>query len=191
MTDGVLNDEEKRGVELVLIRAADDIVYREQLLKDPRATLQGSGLGDKEIEAIETLNRVGLEELGVNVRAFRSFLRDNGNGVAAIHPIMEAVRQQQGDAIPRLSDLEKQTVEEIFRKAASDPTYRDGLLANPRLALQASGLGEEAIRSLEQMNRVGMEELGVNVRPLRAFLRDNGNGAPMAFAIGAAGAKKP
>lgn len=184
MAQEVLSDEGRLRVQRVLAKAADDIVFREALLKDPRAALKGSDLQEDEIAAVERLNRVGLEELGVNIRAFRSFLRDNGNSSPAIGHLM-AVASKEQSARPQLTDDEKKSLEDVLREAASDPIYRQGLLTDPRKVLLAKGLSETVIETVEHLNRVGMEELGVDVRPLRAFLRDNGNSSPMAFAIGA------
>lgn len=74
-----LDTQAKERVEGVLARAADDIAFRELLLADPAEALKDSDLTDDEKQALSHMRRVALEEWGVDVRRFRSFLMDNGN----------------------------------------------------------------------------------------------------------------
>jgi hypothetical protein len=78
---GTLTSEGKRRVESVLARAAEDIQFRELLLEEPEVALAGTELADEERRILSTMRRVALEEWGVDVRQFRSFLMDNGNKV--------------------------------------------------------------------------------------------------------------
>jgi hypothetical protein len=66
------------------MRAAGDINFRETLLNNPEIALENSGLDVDEIRMVSNMRRVGLEEWGIDVRRFRSFLRDNGNKVSAL-----------------------------------------------------------------------------------------------------------
>ena len=79
-----LTTQSRDRIVQCLLRAANDISYREQLLNAPEAALQTSGLDPDEIRMVSTMRRVGLEEWGIDVRRFRSFLRDNGNKVSAL-----------------------------------------------------------------------------------------------------------
>jgi len=82
MTSGIvpITDDGKLRVEELLTRAAGDIEFRELLMNDPAAALEGTDLTPSEREAIAGLRHVALEEWGVDVRAFHSFILDNGNG---------------------------------------------------------------------------------------------------------------
>jgi hypothetical protein len=71
----------KARVEEVLERAATDINFRNLLLRDPSRALCETSLSEAEIEMLASMRRVALEEWGVDVRRFRSFLRDNGTKV--------------------------------------------------------------------------------------------------------------
>lgn len=179
-----LSDDGKVRIERVLVRAANDIDFRERLIRDPREALNDSDLPPEEIEAICTLQRVGLEELGVNIRAMRGFLRDNGNSAPALNYAIQVAAAESSVGIPQLTEQEKERIEGVLRKAAGDVAFREALFSNTRVTLAAEGLSESEITAVERLNRVGMEELGINIRPFRAFMRDNGNSSPMAFAIG-------
>jgi hypothetical protein len=76
-----LTPEGKRRVEALLSRAAEDIRFRELLLEDPEMALADTDLTEQERRTLSTMRRVALEEWGVDVRRFRSFLMDNGNKV--------------------------------------------------------------------------------------------------------------
>ncbi len=76
-----LSAEAKQRLEAVLARAAEDIAFRNQLLRDPTEALSNSGLGADEIRVLSSMRRVALEEWGLDVRRFRAFLRDNGTKV--------------------------------------------------------------------------------------------------------------
>jgi hypothetical protein len=79
-----LSEESKKNLEKVLDRAAEDIEFRERLLSSPAAALKDSGLSKEEIKGVSDLRRVGLEEWGINVRKFRTIMRDNGNSVRGL-----------------------------------------------------------------------------------------------------------
>lgn len=74
-----LTPEGKERVEAVLRRAADDIAFRELLLAQPSEALKDTDLTAEEAEVLAGMRRVALEEWGVDVRSFRSFVLDNGN----------------------------------------------------------------------------------------------------------------
>ena len=74
-----LTPEGKERVEAVLRRAANDIAFREQLLAQPSEALKDTDLTSEEAEVLASMRRVALEEWGVDVRNFRSFVLDNGN----------------------------------------------------------------------------------------------------------------
>jgi hypothetical protein len=65
-------------------------------------------------------------------------------------------------------------VETILQQAAKDIKFRELLTENPKEALKNSGLTEEEISVISTMRRVALEEWGIDVRPFRGFLRDNG-----------------
>lgn len=75
----ILSAESKAKVEDVLRRAAEDISFREQLLTEPAVALEGVELTAEEKELLVSMRRTALEEWGVDVRRFRTFLMDNGN----------------------------------------------------------------------------------------------------------------
>lgn len=79
MTTAALTPEGKVRVETVLARAAQDISFRELLLADPVAALSDTDLTEEERHALASMRRVALEDWGVDVRRFRTFLMDNGN----------------------------------------------------------------------------------------------------------------
>lgn len=74
-----LSTEGRARVEAVLRRAAEDIGFREQLLTEPDVALEGVELDAQEREVLTSMRRTALEEWGVDVRRFRTFLMDNGN----------------------------------------------------------------------------------------------------------------
>lgn len=74
-----LTPEGRERVEAVLRRAADDITFRELLLAQPSEALKDTDLTPEEAEVLAGMRRVALEEWGVDVRSFRSFVLDNGN----------------------------------------------------------------------------------------------------------------
>lgn len=76
-----LTPELKKKVESILAQAAQDISFRERLQKDPEQVLTAQGLTKQQASVVSDLRRVKLEEWGVDVRKFRSFLRDNGNKI--------------------------------------------------------------------------------------------------------------
>ena len=85
-----LTPDGKKRVEAVLRRAADDISFRESLLSSPRDALKDTALTTEETEVLVGMRRVALEEWGIDVRDFRSFVLDNGNKVtvpADIDPV--------------------------------------------------------------------------------------------------------
>lgn len=73
-----LSAEGKARIEAVLARAAEDIEFREALLLSPETALESTDLTEQERELLSTMKRVALEEWGVDVRLYRSFLMDNG-----------------------------------------------------------------------------------------------------------------
>ncbi len=77
-----LTAEGKQRVEAILTRAAGDIEFRELLLVDPEAALSDADLTEDERRALTSMRRVALEEWGVDVRQFRTFLMDNGAKIA-------------------------------------------------------------------------------------------------------------
>jgi hypothetical protein len=76
-----LTDEGRARVQAVLTRAAEDIEFRERLLSDADGALASTDLTPEEKSVLSVMRRVALEEWGVDVRRFRSFLRDNGNRI--------------------------------------------------------------------------------------------------------------
>lgn len=74
-----LTPDGKVRVEAVLRRAADDIGFRESLLSNPSEALKDTDLTAEEAGVLASMRRVALEEWGVDVRSFRSFVLDNGN----------------------------------------------------------------------------------------------------------------
>lgn len=74
-----LTTDGKERVESVLRRAAEDITFRELLLENPAEALKDTDLTEDEAAVLGTMRRVALEEWGVDVRSFRSFVLDNGN----------------------------------------------------------------------------------------------------------------
>lgn len=74
-----LSRASKSRVESVLMRAAQDINFREMLLTNPTKALESTDLTQEEIEVLSSMQRVKLEEWGVDVRRFRAWMRDNGN----------------------------------------------------------------------------------------------------------------
>ena len=81
-----LTIEGKARVERVLERALTDISYRERLRDDPWSALNDTDLRPDEKKMLFAMHRVALEEWGIDVRRFRSFLRDNG---FKINPTLE------------------------------------------------------------------------------------------------------
>jgi hypothetical protein len=77
--------------------------------------------------------------------------------------------------IPELDEEGKTRVEAVLRRAADDIQFRMGLMNDPESTLADTDLTAEEKRLVASMRRVGLEEWGVDVRPFRAFLRDNGN----------------
>lgn len=77
-----LTPEGKERVEAVLSRAASDIEFRDFLLENPVEALKDTNLTEEEQEMVSRMKRVALEEWGVDVRRFRTFLLDNGNKIA-------------------------------------------------------------------------------------------------------------
>lgn len=77
--------------------------------------------------------------------------------------------------IPELDDAGKARVEAVLRRAAEDIEFRTRLMNDPESALSDTDLTEEEKQLVASMRRVGLEEWGIDVRPFRAFLRDNGN----------------
>lgn len=73
-----LTIEAKARVEAVLARALEDIAFRELLTVNPVLALEDSGLTVDEIKVVSTMRRVALEEWGIDVRKYRTFLLDNG-----------------------------------------------------------------------------------------------------------------
>jgi hypothetical protein len=73
-----LTAEGKQRIEAVLARAAEDIEFRELLLLSPESALENTDLTEDERALLSTMKRVALEEWGVDVRLYRSFLMDNG-----------------------------------------------------------------------------------------------------------------
>lgn len=86
-----LPKDAKTRIEKVLKLAAQDIEFRQKLLRKPKTALKGMELEPKEVELLVHLTRVGLEEVGINIRQFRAFLHDNGNGAPAIDFAIDAV----------------------------------------------------------------------------------------------------
>ncbi|MGF1647350.1 MAG: Os1348 family NHLP clan protein [Kineosporiaceae bacterium] len=85
-----LTADGKERVENVLRRAADDIDFRERLMANPTEALKDTDLTPDEATVLATMRRVALEEWGVDVRSFRSFVLDNGNKLtdpAVIDPV--------------------------------------------------------------------------------------------------------
>ncbi|MDP9651467.1 hypothetical protein J2793_006942 [Paraburkholderia caledonica] len=74
----------KRVIQDLLTRAAEDISFREALLLDPEKALSGSGLSDDERRIVGSLKKVQLEEWGVDVRRYRAAVRDNGNSAPGV-----------------------------------------------------------------------------------------------------------
>lgn len=74
----VLTNEARGRVERVLARAVEDIGFREELISNPAEALSGEDLTDEERELLTSMKRVALEEWGIDVRASRTFLMDNG-----------------------------------------------------------------------------------------------------------------
>ena len=75
-----ITEDGRKRVQDLLTRAAGDIEFRELLMENPSEALAGTDLTDAEKTAISGLRHVALEEWGVDVRAFHSFILDNGNG---------------------------------------------------------------------------------------------------------------
>jgi hypothetical protein len=85
-----LTSDGKERVEAVLRRAAEDISFRELLMLNPSEALKDTDLTTDEAEVLASMRRVALEEWGIDVRSFRSFVLDNGNNVTVprdIHPV--------------------------------------------------------------------------------------------------------
>lgn len=76
-----LSDEGKKKIQDILGRAAKDIQFREQLLQDPQKLAEVHELSSDEKTLLFSMRRVALEEIGLDVREARAFLRDNGNPV--------------------------------------------------------------------------------------------------------------
>lgn len=77
-----LSEDGRVRVEKVLLRAAEDIQFRDLLLANPDEALKDTDLSPDEAKMVARMKRVALEEWGVDVRQFRSFLLDNGNKIA-------------------------------------------------------------------------------------------------------------
>ena len=84
-----LSDRDKAAIQELLDKAADDIELREALLRDPELVLNPAvdrlrakgpqvPLSPAALTLLFSLRRVALEEAGIDVRASRVFLRDNG-----------------------------------------------------------------------------------------------------------------
>ena len=83
-----LTPEAKAAIQEILDKAAEDIEFREALLKDPSSVLDPEvspfaanytpKLGSHGATLLFSMRRVSLEEQGINVRSSRGFLRDNG-----------------------------------------------------------------------------------------------------------------
>lgn len=89
-----LSEQSKSRIEALLKRAADDISFREELLKNTDAALAKTGLSEEEKNAVKHLRRVSLEELGVDVRPFRAVLRDNGAKMTALAFAIKATKAE-------------------------------------------------------------------------------------------------
>lgn len=74
-----LSDEGKKKIQDILGRAAKDIKFREQLLQDPHKLAEVHELSSDEKTLLFSMRRVALEEVGLDVREARAFLRDNGS----------------------------------------------------------------------------------------------------------------
>lgn len=90
----------KARLQAVLKRAAQDITFREALLQNPEQALKGTNLTAAEIKVVGDLHRVRIEEYGIDVRKFRSFLRDNGTKRPALTYAIDYYEQ-----LPKLASL--------------------------------------------------------------------------------------
>ena len=73
-----------------------------------------------------------------------------------------------------MSSEGKARIEALLQRASEDPEFRHSLLNNTDEALQSTDLTDDEKASVRDMRRVKLEEIGVDVRPYRAMLRDNG-----------------
>lgn len=73
-----LTAQTKAIVEEILIRAAKDVTFREELLHSPQEALKNSGLKPEEIEVMAGLKKVKLEEWGIDTRSHLMMVKDNG-----------------------------------------------------------------------------------------------------------------
>lgn len=169
-----LSPEAKERIDAVLTRAASDIKFREALLSAPRTALRQTNLTEDEIELVATMQRVGMEEWGIDVRKFRSFLRDNGNSAPVLRFAIEDTIQKSALPGLDLNEESKKRIESVLDRAAKDIKFRDSLLADTDAALKEFDLTDRERKIVASMRRVGLEEWGIDVRPFRAFLRDNG-----------------
>jgi len=85
-----------------------------------------------------------------------------------------------------LSAGSKVKIEAVLKKAAEDVGFREKLMNDTDAALSNTNLNEEEKSAVKSLRRVSLEEMGVDVRPFRAVLRDNGaKVSALSFAVNA------
>jgi hypothetical protein len=73
-----LTEKGRAAIQDLLERAISDLVFRDQLMRDPETVLADSGLTYDEARILGSMKRAALEEWGLDVSRSRAFLRDNG-----------------------------------------------------------------------------------------------------------------
>jgi len=87
--------------------------------------------------------------------------------------------------VPPLSKRSKKYIENLFKRAAKDIKLRETLLNDPEKVLARAPLTQFEKDVLSSMKRVPLEQWGVDIRPIRAILRDNGSKLSAYSAFGA------
>jgi hypothetical protein len=78
MLDNGLTFEQKSRIETMLDKAVSDDEFRNDLLSQPKRLLAQFKLSRKEVDVLSEMSMMELEELGIDVRQYRSFLRKDG-----------------------------------------------------------------------------------------------------------------
>jgi hypothetical protein len=74
----VITASGKAIIQAILNKAVEDLEFRAVLTSNPGNLPEIAGLGKDERTLLFSLRRVAMEEAGIDVRACRRFMNDNG-----------------------------------------------------------------------------------------------------------------
>jgi hypothetical protein len=74
----VIKKEDKAKIEALFSRALYDVGFRKELLREPSLYLTEVGLELDIVACLADLQRSSFEEIGINIRAYRHLLREDG-----------------------------------------------------------------------------------------------------------------